>query len=149
MSSVGQDSPGLVHGVVGSARVLAFGVSEMLPKTYGARTEIVYPINVQNPSGDTLRTDRILSTQLVAIKSRSVLAPVAKTYHMTPDALSKKIADPACRAEDHRTTDAWRPFVLKPQRRGETWSSWTRCTSFRRLGDEQEALIARLCRGGQ
>jgi capsular polysaccharide biosynthesis protein len=71
--------------------LLAFGVTEMLPKTYGARSEIVYPINVQNPSGDTLRTDRILSTQLVAIKSQTVLAPVAKKYGMTPDALSKKI----------------------------------------------------------
>ena len=71
--------------------LLAFGFTEMLPKTYGSRVEIVYPINVFNPSGDTLRTDRILATQLVAIKSRAVLAPVAKEFHLTPDALSKKI----------------------------------------------------------
>jgi capsular polysaccharide biosynthesis protein len=71
--------------------VLAFGVSETLPKTYGARTEIVYPLANFNPSGDTLRTDRILATQLVAIKSRTVLAPVAAKYRMTADALSKKI----------------------------------------------------------
>jgi capsular polysaccharide biosynthesis protein len=71
--------------------VLAFGVSEMLPKTYGARSEVVYPLTSLNPSGDTLRTDRILATQLVAIKSRQVLTPVATTFHMTADALSKKI----------------------------------------------------------
>jgi len=71
--------------------VLAFGVSEMLPKTYGARSEIVYPLTSLNPSGDTLRTDRILATQLVAIKSRQVLTPVAADFHMTADALSKKI----------------------------------------------------------
>ena len=71
--------------------VLAFGVSEMLPKTYGARSEIVYPLTSLNPSGDTLRTDRILATQLVAIKSRQVLTPVARDFHMTADALSKKI----------------------------------------------------------
>jgi len=70
---------------------LAFGVSEMLPKTYGARTEIVYPLNAEIASGSTLRQDRTLSTQLVAIKSRTVLTPVALKYHMTADALSKKI----------------------------------------------------------
>jgi capsular polysaccharide biosynthesis protein len=70
---------------------LAFGVSEMLPKTYGARTEIVYPLNAEISSGSTLRQDRTLSTQLVAIKSRTVLTPVALKYHMTADALSKKI----------------------------------------------------------
>ena len=31
MSSGGQDGPGLVHGVVGSARVVAFGVSSVAP----------------------------------------------------------------------------------------------------------------------
>jgi amino acid transporter len=31
MSSGGQDTPGLVHGVVGSARVIAFGVSSVAP----------------------------------------------------------------------------------------------------------------------
>lgn len=81
----------IAAAIVVACGVLAFGVSEMLPKTYGARTEIVYPINVQNPSGDALRTDRILSTQLVAIKSRTVLTPVAIRYHTTADALSKKI----------------------------------------------------------
>jgi capsular polysaccharide biosynthesis protein len=81
----------IAAAIVVACGVLAFGVSEMLPKTYGARSEIVYPLTSLNPSGDTLRTDRILATQLVAIKSRQVLTPVATTFHMTADALSKKI----------------------------------------------------------
>jgi capsular polysaccharide biosynthesis protein len=81
----------IAAAIVVACGVLAFGVSEMLPKTYGARTEIVYPLSANNPSGDTLRTDRVLATQLVAIKSRQVLAPVAATFHMTADQLSKKI----------------------------------------------------------
>jgi capsular polysaccharide biosynthesis protein len=81
----------IAAAIVIACGVLAFGVSEMLPKTYGARVEIVYPLSAANPSGDTLRTDRVLATQLVAIKSQTVLAPVAAKYHMTPDQLSKKI----------------------------------------------------------
>jgi len=81
----------IAAAIVFACGVLAFGVSEMLPKTYGARSEIVYPLTSLNPSGDTLRTDRILATQLVAIKSRQVLTPVATDFKMTADALSKKI----------------------------------------------------------
>jgi capsular polysaccharide biosynthesis protein len=81
----------IAAAIVVACGVLAFGVSEMLPKTYGARTEIVYPLNAEISSGSTLRQDRTLSTQLVAIKSRTVLTPVAIKYHMTADALSKKI----------------------------------------------------------
>jgi capsular polysaccharide biosynthesis protein len=81
----------IAAAIVFACGVLAFGVSEMLPKTYGARSEIVYPLTSLNPSGDTLRTDRILATQLVAIKSRQVLTPVAADFKMTADALSKKI----------------------------------------------------------
>jgi capsular polysaccharide biosynthesis protein len=81
----------IAAAIVFACGVLAFGVSEMLPKTYGARTEIVYPITIDNPSGNTLRQDRVLSTQLVAIKSRAVLSAVAPTFHMTAEQLSKKI----------------------------------------------------------
>ena len=81
----------IAAAIVIACGVLAFGVAEMLPKTYGARTEIVYPLDANISSGSTLRQDRVLSTQLVAIKSRTVLTPVAITFHMTVDALSKKI----------------------------------------------------------
>ncbi|PZS13364.1 MAG: hypothetical protein DLM60_20875 [Pseudonocardiales bacterium] len=47
------------------------------PKTYGARAEILYLIS-QDQGGDTLRQDRQLSTQLVLLKSRAVLGPIAQ-----------------------------------------------------------------------
>ena len=81
----------IAAAIVVGCGILAFGVSELLPKTYGARTEIVYPITIDNPSGSTLRQDRVLSTQIVAIKSRAVLSKVAPAFNMTADALSKKI----------------------------------------------------------
>jgi uncharacterized protein involved in exopolysaccharide biosynthesis len=49
----------------------------VLPKTYGARAEIVYTIS-QDPQDDPLELDRELSTQLVYLKSRAVLGPVAQ-----------------------------------------------------------------------
>ncbi|MGH8919661.1 MAG: hypothetical protein ACRD0H_15245 [Actinomycetes bacterium] len=49
----------------------------VLPKTYGARAEILYPIGQDQQGGDPLRQDRHLSTQLVYLKSRAVLGPVA------------------------------------------------------------------------
>ncbi len=69
----------------------AYGVSSMGAKAYGSRSEIQYTLTSQIASGDFLRQDRTLSTQLVAIKSRTVLDPVAQKYHMTVDALSKKV----------------------------------------------------------
>ena len=81
----------IAAAIVVGCGLLAFGVAEMLPKTYGARTEIVYPLDANISSGSTLRQDRVLSTQLVAIKSRAVLQKVAPTFHMTADQLSKKI----------------------------------------------------------
>ncbi len=50
----------------------------VLPKTYGARAEILYSISQDQRSGDPLRQDRQLSNQLVFLKSRNVLEPVAQ-----------------------------------------------------------------------
>ncbi|MDQ3761994.1 MAG: Wzz/FepE/Etk N-terminal domain-containing protein [Actinomycetota bacterium] len=50
----------------------------VLPKTYGARAEILYPLDQDQQGGDPLRQDRRLSTQLVLLKSRAVLGPVAQ-----------------------------------------------------------------------
>jgi uncharacterized protein involved in exopolysaccharide biosynthesis len=49
-----------------------------LPKTYGARAELLYPISQDQRGGDPLRQDRNLSTQLVYLKSRAVLGPIAQ-----------------------------------------------------------------------
>jgi uncharacterized protein involved in exopolysaccharide biosynthesis len=50
----------------------------VLPKTYGARSEILYSISQDQRGGDPLKQDRQLSTQLVYLKSRAVLGPVAQ-----------------------------------------------------------------------
>jgi len=50
----------------------------VLPKTYGARAEILYSIGKDQQGGDPLKQDRQLSTQLVYLKSRAVLGPVAQ-----------------------------------------------------------------------
>jgi capsular polysaccharide biosynthesis protein len=71
--------------------VFAYGVSSMGTKTYGSRSEIQYPISAEIASGGFLRSDRTLQTQLVTIKSRDVLAPVAKRYGLTVDELSKQV----------------------------------------------------------
>ncbi len=61
--------------LLGTASGLAGAL--VLPKTYGARAEILYPIS-QGQGGDPLRQDRQLSTQLVFLKSRAVLGPVTQ-----------------------------------------------------------------------
>ena len=71
--------------------IFAYGVSSMGTKQFGSRSEIQYPISAEIASGGFLRSDRTLQTQLVAIKSRQVLTPVAAKYHMTVDALSKQV----------------------------------------------------------
>ena len=54
----------------------------VLPKTYGARAEILYPIGQDQQGGDPLRQERQLSTQLVFLKSRAVLGPIAQKQGM-------------------------------------------------------------------
>lgn len=51
----------------------------VLPKTYGARAEVLYSTGGdQQGGGDPLKQDRQLSTQLVYLQSRAVLGPVAQ-----------------------------------------------------------------------
>jgi hypothetical protein len=57
---------------------------------YGARSEIYFELDNSLPSG-FLRTDRALATQLVAIKSRETLLPVAQASKLTVNELSKKL----------------------------------------------------------
>jgi uncharacterized protein involved in exopolysaccharide biosynthesis len=61
--------------LLGTAAGLAGAL--VLPKTYGARAEILYSIG-RDQGGDPLKQDRQLSTQLVYLKSRAVLGPVAQ-----------------------------------------------------------------------
>ncbi|HEX8761082.1 MAG TPA: hypothetical protein VF734_14170 [Pseudonocardiaceae bacterium] len=62
----------------------------VLPKTYGARTEILYPIS-QGQGGDPLRQDRQLSTQLVFLKSPAVLGSVAQKQGRQFEDLDKDV----------------------------------------------------------
>jgi capsular polysaccharide biosynthesis protein len=71
--------------------VFAYGLSSLGAKTYGSRSEVQYPITAAIASSDFLRSDRTLQTQLVAIKSRTVLGPVAKKYGLSVDELSKQV----------------------------------------------------------
>lgn len=66
------------------------GGALVLPKTYGARAEVLYP--VQDQSGDPLKQDRQLSTQLVFLKSPAVLGPVAQKQGRTFKDLDKDIS---------------------------------------------------------
>jgi hypothetical protein len=53
--------------------------------------------------------------------------------------------DPACRAEDRRSTDPWRSFVLKPQRRRESRVRlW--CAAFRDRGEVLVGQASEQCR---
>ncbi|MGB9280998.1 MAG: hypothetical protein WCB57_13090 [Pseudonocardiaceae bacterium] len=63
--------------LLGTAAGLAGAL--VLPKTYGARAEILYSTGGdQQGGGDPLKQDRQLSTQLVYLQSRAVLGPVAQ-----------------------------------------------------------------------
>ena len=55
---------------------LALAGALMWPKTYAARTEVLFPITQEQPTG-FLREDRSLTTQLVLLRSRTVLTPIA------------------------------------------------------------------------
>jgi capsular polysaccharide biosynthesis protein len=61
--------------LLGTAAGLAGAL--VLPKTYGARAEVLYAVGQEQQSGDPLKQGRDLSTQLVYLKSRAVLGPVA------------------------------------------------------------------------
>jgi uncharacterized protein involved in exopolysaccharide biosynthesis len=61
--------------LLGTAAGLAGAL--LLPKTYGARAEVLYSVG-QEQSGDPLKQDRQLSTQLVLLKSPRLLGDIAR-----------------------------------------------------------------------
>jgi len=76
--------------IVVACAALGYAISAAGTKSYGARTEIYFPLNQQLASGSFLREDRSLSTQLVAMTSHAVLDPVAARFHLSYNALAKK-----------------------------------------------------------
>jgi capsular polysaccharide biosynthesis protein len=67
--------------------LLSYVTSLVLPATYAARTTIQYNIAGEN-TGDFLKTDRNLTTQVVLLTSRSVLQPVADANGINVDDLT-------------------------------------------------------------
>jgi len=70
--------------------VVALGVSLLLPREYASRTELVYQISAEQPTG-FLREDRNLTTQVELIKSRQVLSAVAASSGLTVPQLEQKV----------------------------------------------------------
>ncbi len=71
---------------------LAYAASATSPAQYGARSEILYPVPVQGSAGGLLKNEIHLQTQIVTIKSRQILDPIAVKYHLTVDQLGKKLS---------------------------------------------------------
>ena len=65
--------------------------SLLLPKQYAARAEIQYNLSQSVPN-ELLREDRTLTTQLVLLRSRDVLGPVAAENGMRPEDLAKDVS---------------------------------------------------------
>ena len=76
--------------LLGTAAGLAAAL--VLPKTYGARAEILYSASQPQQGGDPLQQDRQLSTQLVLLKSRAVLGPVAQKQGRRYEDLDKDVS---------------------------------------------------------
>lgn len=71
---------------------LAYAASATSPAKYGARSEVRYPIGLGVASNDFLRNDRAMQSQLVLLKSRQILAPVAAKYQLSIDELGKEVS---------------------------------------------------------
>jgi uncharacterized protein involved in exopolysaccharide biosynthesis len=74
----------LLGGVVG------YVGSSLLPEQYAARAELHYNLAEAKPN-ELLREDRTLNTQLVLLRSRTVLEPVASANGLTAEDLGSKV----------------------------------------------------------
>jgi uncharacterized protein involved in exopolysaccharide biosynthesis len=75
--------------LLGTAAGLAGAL--ILPKTYGARAEVLYSIS-QDQGGDPLKQDRQLSTQLVLLKSPRLLGDIARKQGRLVKDLDKDVS---------------------------------------------------------
>jgi uncharacterized protein involved in exopolysaccharide biosynthesis len=76
--------------LVGAAGGL--GGALVWPKTYAARAEILCSLSQDQQGGNTLLQDPQLSTQLVILKSRAVLGPIAQQQNRQFEDLNKDIS---------------------------------------------------------
>jgi uncharacterized protein involved in exopolysaccharide biosynthesis len=77
---------GVLLVVLGAAAGL--GVAGLTPTVYAAHADVLYLLSREQPTG-FLREDRNLSTQLVLLKSRTVLQPVADDWHRPIDDVTR------------------------------------------------------------
>jgi uncharacterized protein involved in exopolysaccharide biosynthesis len=82
---------GLASAIVLVSAGIGFGGAFLLPVEYAARAELLYPINTERSTG-VLREDRNLTTQLVLLRSRQVLEPVAASEHVPVQDLQKQVS---------------------------------------------------------
>jgi hypothetical protein len=68
-----------------------FGGATVWPPTYAARADLLYAIKSEKPTG-FLRQDRSITTQLVLLNSRQVLAPVAASAGISVEDLQKQVS---------------------------------------------------------
>jgi hypothetical protein len=80
----------IVMMVVVGASVGRLGIL-LLPTQYASRAELQYSVP-QPEASDLLRADRRLTTQLVLLRSRVVLGPVASDNGMTPEDLAEHVS---------------------------------------------------------
>lgn len=81
----------LTVALIGVGALLGSAVALVMPAQYAAQTTIQYNIAGEN-TGDFLKTDRNLTTQVVLLSSRNVLAPVADANGLSPDDLAKRVS---------------------------------------------------------
>jgi uncharacterized protein involved in exopolysaccharide biosynthesis len=67
-----------------------FGATSLSPPSYAARADILYLLTREQATG-FLREDRSLSTQLVLLKSRTVLQPIADDWHKPIDDVTQAL----------------------------------------------------------
>lgn len=66
------------------------GSALLWPRTYAARAQVLFEISEEKPTG-FLRQDRSLTTQLVLLRSRQVLAPVAAQERIPVEEMEKQV----------------------------------------------------------
>lgn len=79
---------GTVLVLVGAAGGL--GVAALTPPVYAAHADVLYLLTREQPTG-FLREDRNLSTQLVVLRSRTVLGPVADAWQLPVEDLTDAV----------------------------------------------------------
>ncbi len=76
--------------IVALAATTGYLVANRAQPVYGARSEILFERRTENSTG-FLREDRDLTTQLVTLRTRAVLGPVASANGLSIDDLAKKL----------------------------------------------------------